>query len=370
MHSAATAPLKPKEGLNGAPVGTAWGGGARDSSDNLPSVPTMTFPFQDLLRGTSRSFYLTLRVLPGGVRPQISLAYLLARTADTIADTEIVPLEQRLDALRGLRQRILGERSTPLQLREFAERQGSSAEKLLLERAEDAVAALQSSPAADRQLIQEVLNVITSGQELDLKRFPSKAAGRSEIVALQTDAELDEYTYLVAGCVGEFWTKLSRAHLFPRVRMDDQQFMADGVRFGKGLQLVNVLRDLPVDLQNGRCYLPMEQLRPAGLLPASLLAPGNEAKFLALYRGYLDVAEAHLRAGWRYTNAVPYSQFRVRLACAWPILIGARTIAKLRAASVADLQKHVKVSRAEVRGIMARSALALALPFVWRRLLA
>ena len=50
----------------------------------------MTSSLEDLLRATSRSFYLTLRVLPGGVRPQISLAYLLARTSDTIADAQAI----------------------------------------------------------------------------------------------------------------------------------------------------------------------------------------------------------------------------------------------------------------------------------------
>ena len=43
----------------------------------------------DLLKGVSRSFYLTLRVLPGRIRPQIGLAYLLARATDTLADTEV-----------------------------------------------------------------------------------------------------------------------------------------------------------------------------------------------------------------------------------------------------------------------------------------
>ena len=46
-----------------------------------------------LLRDVSRSFYLTLRILPSGIRQQIGLAYLLARTTDTIADTELLPLE-------------------------------------------------------------------------------------------------------------------------------------------------------------------------------------------------------------------------------------------------------------------------------------
>jgi len=60
----------------------------------------------DLLKNVSRSFYLTLRVLPGAVRPQIGLAYLLARATDTIADTDIISVGERLDGLRRLRERI------------------------------------------------------------------------------------------------------------------------------------------------------------------------------------------------------------------------------------------------------------------------
>ena len=62
----------------------------------------MAGTLNDLLKATSRSFYLIPHCgtrLPAAVRPQIGLAYLLARTTDTIADTELVPLEQRLDAL-------------------------------------------------------------------------------------------------------------------------------------------------------------------------------------------------------------------------------------------------------------------------------
>src|SRR5436190_18519247 len=92
-----------------------------------------------LLRDVSRSFYLTLRVLPARVRSQIGLAYLLARTTDTIADTEIVPLAQRLDALQKLHDRILGQSSAPLHFVELAKQQGSSAEKLLLEKTEDSL---------------------------------------------------------------------------------------------------------------------------------------------------------------------------------------------------------------------------------------
>ena len=58
----------------------------------------------------------------------------------------------------------------------------------------------------------------------------------------------------------------------------------------------------------------------------------------------------------------------MRLACAWPVLIGMRTIEKLRAADVHELQQRVKVSRGEVRGIIFRSLLAYPLPSAWRKL--
>ena len=40
-----------------------------------------------LLKATSRSFYLSLQILPGQIKNQVGLLYLLARVADTIADT-------------------------------------------------------------------------------------------------------------------------------------------------------------------------------------------------------------------------------------------------------------------------------------------
>ena len=329
----------------------------------------MVIALNQLLKATSRSFYLTLRVLPGAVRSQIGLAYLLARTTDTVADTEIVPPPQRLDALRALRERILGQTAAPLPFGELARHQGNPAERVLLEKVEDSLALLATLSPADRPLVRDVLVTITSGQELDLQRFGGKSTSASGgILALANDAELDDYTYRVAGCVGEFWTKICRAHLFPRAPLDEPQLIADGIRFGQGLQLVNILRDLPADLKNGRCYLPADRLAAASLVPATLLDAAHEAQFLPLYRSYLTLAEGHLDAGWRYTNTLPYGQFRVRLACAWPVLFGLRTLAKLRPAGVAELQQRVKISRGEVRGILFRSLLASPFPGIWRGL--
>jgi farnesyl-diphosphate farnesyltransferase len=319
-----------------------------------------------LLRDVARSFYLTLRVLPGSIRPQIGLAYLLARTTDTIADTELVSLEQRLRSLQSLRERILGVGATPLDFGELARHQGSPAERVLLETCEASLTLLGNLSAPDQQLIRDVLKTITSGQELDLRRFARASASR--IVSLQTDQDLEDYTCRVAGCVGEFWTKICRAHVFPKARLQDTVLLTNAVQFGKGLQLVNILRDLSTDLRKGRCYLANDRLTAIGLTPADLLLPANESRLRPLFEEHLDRAKAYLSAGWLYTNLLPWRHARVRLACAWPILIGIKTIARLRLANMLDPQQRVKISRREVRQIIAESVLFYPLPNLWRNL--
>jgi farnesyl-diphosphate farnesyltransferase len=320
----------------------------------------------DLLRDVSRSFYLTLRVLPARIRPQIGLAYLLARTTDTIADTELVVLERRTEALGLLRDRILGASEAPLNFGEFVQHQGAPAERTLLQQCESSLAALRSFTPPDLKLLQEVLDKITSGQELDLRRFAGASA--KHVIALRTDDELNDYTYRVAGCVGEFWTRMCRSHLFPNAPLDDSALLADGIRFGKGLQLVNILRDLPRDLRQGRCYLPAEKLRAAALEPEDLLDPANELRLRPLYAGYLDQAEAHLRAGWTYTNSLPRGSVRVRLACAWPIQVGFETLKLLRVHNVLDSAQRIKIPRRRVKRLILGSILRYPWPRAWQRL--
>jgi farnesyl-diphosphate farnesyltransferase len=323
----------------------------------------------ELLEAVSRTFYKTVRVLPRSVRPQIGTAYLLARATDTIADTELVPVEQRVAALEKLRLRILGEQSTPVFFPELAAAQpqqsggGSTAERVLLERTEEIISLLASFSAADQQRIREVLDTIVSGQDLDLRRFGHASAAK--IVALQTDVELDDYTYRVAGCVGEFWTKMCRAQVFPLAQLDDASLLRDGVRFGKGLQLVNILRDLPRDLKSGRCYLPMERLARVQLKPADLLEAAHAPRLRPVYDELLDTAEAHLAAGWRYTNALPRRAWRVRLACAWPILIGVKTLGRLRRENPLVAERRVKVTREEVRNILLATLLRYPFRNAW-----
>jgi farnesyl-diphosphate farnesyltransferase len=309
----------------------------------------------DLLREVSRSFYLTLRVLPGPVRTQIGVAYLLARATDTVADSEAVPVNDRLRSLEDLRDRIVGGREVPVDFSHIPEDSATPGERALLRRIEEAVTLMNGFSCFDRCCIREVLNTIVSGQAQDLERF--HAAAGDCLTALQTADELDDYTFRVAGCVGEFWTRLCRQHLYPKAHLEVGQYCRDAIRFGKGLQRVNILRDLPADLRKGRCYVPVDGLNRHALRPADLLDPANEARFRALFREHLEVAAEDLKAGWRYTCATPRDQFRVRLACALPLLIGAETLRLLAVGNVLDGQRRIKVSRGRVKNLLLRATL-------------
>ncbi len=329
-----------------------------------------------LLRRVSRSFYLTLRILPDAIRSQICLAYLLARATDTIADTRLVPVERRLSSLRELcsaiSETVDGQPARPPDLGVLTAAQpapvgpGSPAEKTLLASIGKVLEALRDLSSADRRRIREVLGKITRGQELDIVRFGQSTV--ESITTLDSEAEMDEYLYCVAGCVGEFWTRMCRAHLFPADALDDPFLLAGGVAFGKGLQLVNILRDLPADLRQGRCYLPASRIVESGLRPSDLLDPGNMPRFRPVFEKYLKAAEDYLAEGWAYTEALPHGQIRVRLACAWPILIGLKTIAHLRSGNVLDERRRIKVSRSEIRSLIATSLLRYPFPESWDRL--
>jgi farnesyl-diphosphate farnesyltransferase len=114
--------------------------------------------------------------------------------------------------------------------------------------------------------------------------------------------------------------------LWSASEVDRGALIRDGVRFGKGLQMVNILRDLPQDLRKGRCYVPSQSLKAAGLAPGDLLDAGNEARFRPVFDKLIAVAEGHLAAGWGYIKSLPKGQVRQRLGLAPAALIGVRTL--------------------------------------------
>jgi len=325
-----------------------------------PAEPPIAMNDHDLLctllKRVSRSFYLTLKVVPGDVRRPIGLAYLFARAADTIADTALIGRTDRLKYLELFREAIReGKTGDLLAIKEvLAGRQQVAAERELLTRLDEGFSILHSLSPSDQAMIRDVVLTLTDGMAMDLATFPGEDEGR--LVALQTRADLDRYTYYVAGCVGEFWTEIHMAHRPSLTGWDRETMRRRGVRFGKGLQMTNVLRDLPNDLRIGRCYLPKQELEALGLEPTDLLDPTAVIKVKPLLRSLLALTLEHYQEGWAYTLQIPRREIRMRLACVWPLFIGLKTLAMLeQSPNLLDPGVVIKVPRGAVYGMMARS---------------
>jgi farnesyl-diphosphate farnesyltransferase len=311
-----------------------------------------------ILRSVSRSFYLSIRLLPAQLREPVALAYLLARTTDTVADTTGIFVTVRTETLKMLSNGIQGRVSREVVVNliaSFVPLQQNAAERRLLRSLPDCLEWLEHVEAADRNDIRIVLEKITCGQMLDLERFDNP----TEIRALQAAADLDEYTYLVAGCVGEFWTGLCFRHIRDFASLSEDEMLALGKRYGMGLQLINVLRDAGSDLRAGRCYFPEEELSAADLPAAQILS--EPERFQPIYERWTEKAQDELECGIQYSHAI--RNRRLRAATVLPALIGARTLVLLRGAGMMALQRKIKVRRDDVR----RMILSLVITFASRK---
>ena len=306
----------------------------------------------ELLKAVSRSFYISIRLLPKALREPVALGYLLARTSDTIADGSAVDVEKRMELLDRFARAIAGkEQGMGNDLAPLRSSPGmTDGENTLLGSAYEILRSLQNLSPEDQRDVRALLAVITRGQRQDLTRW------RGGLSALANADELRGYTYLVAGCVGEFWTRVC----FRKVQSFTARMEADmldlGRKYGHGLQLVNILRDAGSDLRAGRCYFPEDELRDANLSPDNLLnAP---AEFLPIYQRWIAEARSGLDAGLEYSIAI--NPPRVRVATVLPSMIGVRTLSLIEESGLEALRTPVKVPRKEVRGMIASTTITLA----------
>jgi farnesyl-diphosphate farnesyltransferase len=290
---------------------------------------------RQVLRDVSRSFYVSLRLLPEPMRPAMAAGYLLARASDTLADTAAAPVDDRLELLDGFADELQGKGRgwRGALLEKFIERQTHAGEKVLLQRLDECFELVTALDPLQADAVRRTVATILSGQRLDLVRFDGASAAVPR--ALRGEDELEDYCYRVAGCVGSFWTRIGLLTLGDRFSdAAPDELDALGVRYGMGLQLLNILRDVPEDLAQGRCYLPVAQ-------------PDDAAAVAAVRREWLAHAGVWLESGRRY--AARLKPRRLRAASVLPALIGEDTLRLLEGSiGVADAGK-VKVSRGQVR---------------------
>lgn len=214
----------------------------------------------DLLEKTSRTFALSIPLLPEPTRREVTVAYLLFRIADTFEDAARWPRDRRISALHDFCDLL----QSPNQ--EQSRRQLSRSW-------------VQDAPVQHDgylELLAETPFVIRCFAELDPEsqaiihrhtlRTAKGMAGIVEgtdddgVLRLESLQDVRDYCYVVAGIVGEMLTELFLVgrqglhHLAPQLR-------ERAALFGEGLQLVNILKDSATDVSEGRAYIPPDVSR-------------------------------------------------------------------------------------------------------------
>jgi farnesyl-diphosphate farnesyltransferase len=215
-----------------------------------------TATLEDLLEKTSRTFALSIPVLPAPTRREVMIAYLLFRIADTFEDAAHWPPDARIAALSSFNELLQSPSSR------------QKAESL----SRDWVAAEVAHHAGYRELLSEVPFVLDGFFALSPKAIESirahvvrSADGMASIVSrtrhgrltLHSIQDLKDYCYIVAGIVGEM---LSELFLLDRPELSGvaAYLRERAATFGEALQLVNILKDSAVDAAEGRNFLPAE----------------------------------------------------------------------------------------------------------------
>ena len=300
-----------------------------------------------LLKKVSRSFYLTIRILPRTVRYPISIAYMLGRTADTITDTNIIENSNKLELINSLHKII--STKNPAGFNIFHEKiinfqNELSNEKILLNSIPQQIQFLSSLPSFEQTQIIRVMNNLIEGMKMDLSIFNS--TNDEKIQSLYTSKQLEDYIFFVAGSVGEFWTKIINKNTNAINDYEIDKMVELGIDFGKSLQLTNIIRDTADDLRNGRCYIPFTTLKNYKLNTSDLLSNSKSSQTENLLQHLIKYTLKYFISSEKYIRMLPKNHLRLRLSILIPAAIGLQTLELLlKEKNWLDTKTTKKISR-------------------------
>jgi farnesyl-diphosphate farnesyltransferase len=271
----------------------------------------------------SRTFAINIRVLRGGMAEAVRTAYLLCRTADALEDSWPGPpaaigerFERLIAVVHGdaLAAHSLAAEAGPLA--------AGRADLELVSHLPNLWRVFQSLPAADRAALTECVETMSRGMSRYATRAAARAAGAPY---LDSESELHDYCWVVAGCVGVMLTRLFARRVGHEDGAVSARRLALAPRVGESLQLTNILLDWPVDVRRGRCYVPADWLAESALSPADLVGGARE-EIPALAARLRKLARAALACVPDYLDTIPARHVRYRLFCLWPALWAAGSL--------------------------------------------
>ena len=211
---------------------------------------------EQITRKSASNLALAFVLLPRERREAMSALYAFCREVDDVADEESRPVAERQADLNRWREDI--RRTCAGQVPELPVN-------------------CELQPIVQRyQLPRELFEELIRGVEMDLsiKRYESQA-------------QLEEYCHLVASVVG-----LLSIEIFGYQNPACREYAR---HLGLALQLTNILRDVRVDAERGRIYLPLDAMRRHGVSESDILQHRFSKDYFALASEIAGIARGHYR---------------------------------------------------------------------------
>lgn len=280
---------------------------------------------QEHLKNVSRTFALTIPMLPESLIDYISNAYLLCRIADTVEDDPIAQTNQKIAWLVSFAQFCSNDFSDDMQLLslhkqavDLVQKGAKNTEFELVKDMQGVITRTRSFPRKVQMILSKGVSILSYGMAKSLQGLNIK-----------TVDDVDKYCYYVAGVVGELLAALFCEY---NHSIDKHSLMILSVSFGEGLQLTNILKDRVEDKSRNVSFLPK--------------VAASEYRKMVEY--YISLCQGHLDDALAFICKLPAGEYGIRLFCLLNIAMATATLKLISKSDQFD-EKKPKISRNKVK---------------------
>lgn len=299
---------------------------------SISNNPSNDLAYQKAILGSvSRTFALTIPLLPPAIEKVVGNTYLLCRIVDTIEDAADLSPEtkQNLSAL------FLKAVLEQISVNAFVEpclkalqNYGNHDELDLIAHTPTVLRILHTCSSEDQEAVSRCVSIMSDGM--------SYFHGKQTQNGLKDLSEFEKYCYVVAGVVGELLTTIFSNHSSTFAQqMQGHQELA--IAFGQALQMTNILKDSPEDKARGVSW------KPADISQTKLL----------------QIAYQKLQDSMRYILLIPKQESGMRRFCFLAFGLAVMTLSKIATQKEFSNKDEVKLSRNTVMAFYGFTKLAV-----------
>lgn len=275
---------------------------------------------RSILESVSRTFALTIPLLPPNLEKVVGNTYLLCRIIDTIEDAACINAQKKQDLSALFIQTVLGHENPEifvLECRIALINHPNHDEKDLIENIPRVLRVLQSCDEGQRHAVAKCVQIMSEGM--------SYFHIRQNQAGLENLNEFEKYCYVVAGVVGEMLTTVFALHS-PAFAKNIAGKESLAIAFGQALQMTNILKDSPEDQLRGVSW------KPKDIQQTDLLI----------------IAHQKLEDSLRYIRCIPKSEAGIRRFCFLAFGLAVLTLKQIAQRQQFQGGSEVKLSRAQV----------------------